>query len=193
MLPRRFVQSSLVLLTCLLAGCGGPDVAGVFIVMEPDGSALITARSLLPQTDAGPLEGATEGVEWTDRVRLVSSRGRVADLGALRIDEIRFHREAERLRVEIPCGPEATWIERLAPSPEARLAAVRTFDPLNEESDLGSRVSFQVEVPGRVIATGAGPEIGVQTAQERRRATLTILVRTAREIDRTVTWDVTWR
>jgi hypothetical protein len=175
------------------AACGSPDVAGVFLVMEEDGSAIVTTRSLLPQDEPGPVEGIAAGVRWTDRVRLVSSRGEVGSLADLRIDEIRFVPEGQHLRVEIPCGSKIAWVDRFAPSAEARLAAARTFDPKSDDADLGSRITFEVEVPGRIVASGAGPAIGVQTAHDRRRASLTVTVRSAREVARTVVWDVTWQ
>lgn len=193
MTVRRIVRALLALPLAAIAACGSPDVAGVFVVMGEEGSAIITVRSLLPQVDPGPVEGIATGVTWTDRVRLVCSRGDVKTIGDLKIDEIRFLPDGQHLRVEIPCGPKVAWVDRFAPSANARLAAARTFDPRNTDTDVGSRITFEIEVPGRIVASGAGPAIGVQTAHERKRATLTVTVRSARETDRTVVWDVTWQ
>lgn len=191
MKPAVLVLASVV--SCLLTACGSSEVAGMFVVMKPDGSAIVTTRSLLPQDTPGPVEEIAAGVAWSDRVRLVCSRGEAASLAELRVDEIRFVPDGTRLRIEIPCGKAVRWVDRFAPSASARIAAARTFDPKNPDTDLGSRVTFEVEVPGRIVASGAGPAFGVQATHDRKRASLTITVDSARENERTVVWDVTWQ
>lgn len=190
---RTMVRALLVLAALGLASCGGADVAGVFLVLAEDGSAIVTTRSLLPQAEPGPAEQIVQGVDWTDRVRLVCSRGDAKSIAELRIDEVQFVPDGQHLRVVIPCGPAITWVDRFAPTNDARLAAARTFDPKSKDSDVGTRVTFEVEVPGRIVTAGADPAMGVQTGNERTRATLSMTVRSAREIRRTVVWDVTWK
>ena len=189
----RLRRAACVISLLAVAACGSPDVAGMHIVLAEDGSAVLTTRSLLPQDEPGPVEGPSSGIDWNDRVRLVCSRGESAELASVRIDEIRFQPGSKRLRIEIPCGPEVGWVDRFAPAAEARVAAARTFDPRNPDTDVGSRITFEVEVPGAIVAAGAGPAFGVQSAHEKRSATLSITVRSVREQKRTIVWDITWK
>ena len=141
------------ILSCLLlvslCSCGSSDVVGMHIELAADGSALLTTRSLLEQDDPGPVEDAATGVQWSERVRLICSRGRVASLDELVLDGIRFDAREGGLRVTVPCGPEVRWIDRFAPPADERARAVETFDPRDETPNVGSRVMIEVVVPGR--------------------------------------------
>lgn len=177
----------------LLCACGSSDVVGMHIELAADGSALVTTRSLLGQKDPGPVEETATGIEWSDRVRLVCSRGRVASLDELVLDGIRFDSREGGLRVTVPCGPDVRWIDRFAPPPEERARAVETFDPRDETPDVGSRLMLEVVVPGEVISTGVLPSFGARAAHERGMASLELTVASVRERERSVIWDVTWR
>ena len=106
---------------------------------------------------------------------------------------MRYSSREGLIRVEVPCGPDAQWIDRLAPRPEAQPKVAESYDPSGADRTVGRRVTFEISVPGRVVASGASPAIGVRTDQERSMAFLELRVDDVREKARTVVWDVTWR
>ncbi|MBK8980345.1 MAG: hypothetical protein IPM29_30960 [Planctomycetes bacterium] len=187
------IRIAFALLVALLTGCGSSDIVGVHVDLAADGSAVVTTRSLLPQEAPGPVEDATTGAVWRERVRLVCSRGDVAKLAGLRLDEIAFEARDGLLRVTVPCGPKVRWPNLFVPAAEAREATLRTFDPTGEQPSIGSRIRIEVQVPGRVIAVGAAPQIGSRTDHEQSIAWLELTVDSVRTREREVVWDVTWR
>lgn len=183
-----------VLPLAILAACGGSDVIGLHVRIGEGGKAIVTALSLLPQAEAGPVEDAAEGVTWQARARLVASQGEIADLGALRLDGMRFETGPQRVRVTIPCGPDAKWIDRFAPPAGTRERAVQVWDPRGVNRSAATDVWFEIRAPERVVASGAAPVTGgVRAEASGQTATLSIPVATARGREQEIVWDVTWR
>jgi hypothetical protein len=105
----------------VLAACSDAEPIGIHLKLAADGTGVVTCRSLQLVTAAGPIEADSQGVTWTERAQLFASRGTVADVQALRLNDVQVARpSASSLRLTFPRGPQARWHALLAPAAEGR-------------------------------------------------------------------------
>lgn len=184
------------ILSCvLLAACSESEPIGIHLRVASDGSGVVTCRSLQVVDAPGPVEAASQGVEWQGRARLFASRGKVADVSALRLGGIEVRRAGENsLRVLVPRGPEAAWHGLLAPTSESREAAAAVVDPARPGAGVGTTVRIEVEAPGLVTAVGHAPAARmVKSDKDGRTALLWVPVEIARTAGETIVFDLAWR
>ncbi len=193
--------SAIVLFLSLALGatsCGADDIVGYHFDVSEDLSGVLTVRSLQPADDAGPMESGAQGVTFERRAILRSSSGSFTDLNGIVLDDVRITAskrdgEAPRLRVTIPRGADAAWVNHIAPTADQQSEVAKTFDATGTASKVGTVVKFEIVLPRPVVSTGAHPRArGVQFEKEGRTATLLFPVATARTAGTPVIWDVTW-
>jgi hypothetical protein len=184
----------------LFAACGDPELVGVHIALQKDGSGTLTTRSLVPATDAGPAEAATKGVTFEARANLCCSQGRFQHLADVRLADGEVHfalkagDEMPGLRAFVKRGPDCKWVQALVPDLEARRAMAKVYDATGKTQEIGDAIRLEIAVPGLVVTSGVQPTgRGVEAAFERAKAYLVIPVRTAVERGDELIWDVSWR
>ncbi len=141
------------------------------------------------------MEGGSQGVVWNERAQLFASRGAVAKVGELRLQDMAVESPSKTsLRLSFPRGAEAKWHTLLAPPAEGRAAAATALDPARPAAAIGETIRIEIETPGEVTAVGHAPTARmVKSDKDGKRALLWIPVATARSAGETIVFDITWR
>jgi len=183
-----------------LAACSGGELVGIHINLNKDGSGLVTTRSLVEQTAAGPAESRTQGVTWQSRACLLAVQGKFDKLNDLKFggEGLRFSAhlgdDQPHLRVYVQRGPGAEWCKALVPDAATRRAMAKVYDPTGRTQEVGDTLRLEIAVPGEVVTSDVNPGgRGVEPAHERKRATLLIPVKTLLEAADEMVWDISWR
>ncbi len=180
-----------------LAGCNEEPLS-IRITLDADGSGTIKVISVAAPDQAGAAERGSRGARWSDRVSVSAESGAFADLAQLAVADITFQRALDRdmglLDVIIPLGTHVQWVADLAPLAEAdrtRLAGV--FDPAGRARSIGASLRIEIELPGRIVSSGAMPGgQGIMASHEGTIATLNVPVGATVQYHDTVRWHVAW-
>jgi hypothetical protein len=199
-MARRLAVGALLALT--MAACTEGELVGVHIKLEADGGGTITTRTLLEPTEAGPAEARSKGVIWQGRASLILSQGAFKNIAELHLGDgpgdIRFAGDVKSpdkpgVRIRVPRGPDAQWVQLLVPSAEVRKKLTKVYDPTGKKREIAGSIQLELRLPGNVVSSGVLPSArGVEAAHERDRATLVIPVLTAIEKGDELVWDVNW-
>ncbi|MEO6593373.1 MAG: hypothetical protein ABIP94_01320, partial [Planctomycetota bacterium] len=140
-----------------------------------------------------------EGVVWGQRAGLHCAQGRFTKLSDLKLGSggITFSADLSdprpNLRVFLQRGPEAEWVKALVPNQADRHAMAKVYDPTGRTAEIGDMLRIEINVPGKVFASGVRPTgRGVEAAYEGQRAYLLIPVRTAQDKGDAFEWSVSW-
>lgn len=205
--------SALAVAAVAVAGCDDSDVIALRITVEQHGGGTILINSVQVPETAGPVERATNGVQWSQRVNLVAASGSFSDLSALRVEDLAFHQGSTGtgegfVQVTIPLGKAAKWPGVLAAAEPADLAdASLALDPSGKVT-IGRKFKIMMTLPGRVVAQGTRPETrqakmktldavaagddDVDAENENRVASLVLPLGLARAASGNLTWHVMW-
>ncbi|HEX5053576.1 MAG TPA: hypothetical protein VFZ65_17490 [Planctomycetota bacterium] len=196
----RSLTALLALAASALTSCTGGELVGIHVALQKDGSGIVTARMLVEPATAGPAESRAEGVEWQkNRAALQCSQGTFQQLRDLKLGNggITFSAELSdprpNLRVFLERGPNTEWVKALVPDQAARRTMAKVYDPTGRTAEIGDTLRIEINVPGKVFASGVRPTgRGVEAAYEGQRAYLLIPVRAALEAGDRFEWSVSW-
>lgn len=187
-------------LLLLLPACSDPELVGIHVNLQRDGSGTVTTRALVATAAQSPAESKTQGITWSTRANLCCSQGTFRSLGEVKFGdgELRFVAatgdELPRLRVFVQRGPAAKWVQALVPDLEGRRAMAKVYDPSGKTKEIGDAIRIEIMVPGTVISSGVQPAgRGVDASHERNRAILVIPVATASEKGEELVFDLSWK
>ncbi|MBL8732780.1 MAG: hypothetical protein JNN13_10465 [Planctomycetes bacterium] len=190
-----------LLLLCLwtLAGCAGNEIVGVSIVLQDDGSAQVTTRSLATPAAASPAEGQLPAVTWSGRAALLCSQGKLASIQDLKFrdDSLKVTGRAGAdfpgLRVRVQRGPNAGWVKALVPDQATRRALAGIYDPSGRTKEVGDVLRLEITAPRNIVGSSVEPGgRGITADRDGKRAFLLVPAQTALEAGEDLTWDITW-
>ncbi len=201
----------LVLLALLSVACEETDVVAIRVHLDDPTGGTVVVNSLQAPQAQGPVETATQGVDWEQRMNLVCASGRFGDISKLRVKDIEFGggsttEGAGFVQIRLPRGPTAQWPSLMADAaPDQLLQAGRILQPPGGVR-LGRTLKIKLELPGAVVTQGVRPRIHqIKTATsnlghekdrakaKNRVATLVVPLELAREGSGDVVWHVMWQ
>lgn len=189
-----------LLLLSVLCACSGNELVGVYVALQPDGSAIVTTRALVDRPVAAPADGPGTGVAWQRGGSLVYSQGTTTELLQVRFgdDSLRFQPrldgEPKALRVIVQRGPDAGWVKALTPEPGIRRALAKVYDPSGKTKAIADQLRLEVQGLTDVVSSSALPAArGVTADRDGNRAFLVIPASTALESGPELVWDITWK
>jgi len=196
----RLFRCLLLILSLLcLPACDEDDVAALHLRVESDLSGTIYTSSVVLDSEAGPVEAPSDGVDWTGRARLELCSGEFAKLDGVHLRDLRITAGREEggvsfARVVLPRGKGARWPSALTSTDEARRKALaRNFDPAGRVGDVGGRIKLVIETPTPVVSKGYYPHVrGVRSEAEENVATLLVDLDMILESEGELVWHVTW-
>ncbi len=195
----RATLISFVVLALSASGCDETDLVSIRIWLKSDHSGTIATSNLLFPADAGPLERASQGAVWQDRVNVACAAGTFDDLSKLRIEDIVFEAGGTPggfsfVQVTLPRGPGVRWPGALSPGSTAdRERVTKVFDPTGKAKNVGSRIKLEIHLPARVAAHGTPPNAPESEEEiDKERASLLLPLDTALKGNDPLVWHLTW-
>ena len=199
------------LLALLTVACEETDVVAIRVRLEDPARGTVVVHSLQAPRNQGPVESASQGVDWQQRMNLVCASGRFSDIGQLHVEDITFSggatsKGAGYVQVSLPRGPKARWPGIVADAAPDQLQKAGRFLQPSGELKLGTALKIEIELPGAVVAQGTKPQLHkVKTATanlrhekdrskaKNRLATLVVPLELARQGAGDIVWHVMWQ
>ncbi|MBI3845605.1 MAG: hypothetical protein HY292_13300 [Planctomycetes bacterium] len=182
-----------------ISACDANDLVSLRIRLKDDFSGTVVTSSLATPL-AGPVDQASRGVAWKDRLAVIGTAGSFDDVSKLAIDDVTFASGktpdgTSYLSITLPFGPASRWARTLVPmTSEERTRIAPIFDPTGEVKTLAAKIKFEIELPAAPTAHGVSPPVtGVKEEVEDNKATLLVPVDAVLGTSRTMTWQLTWR
>lgn len=196
----RWMGMGTLLLVGLLAGCDEEDVVSLRIRLREDLSGSMVVSSIGEATQVSPVESGAEGVEWEERLALSMTSGSFARLSGMAFHGLTFDAGTSAglgyLRVRIPRGPEATWVDALVPG---ELRATERKQRLSEAlggtrlARVASSLKIVVELPGDALAHGLNTRaLGLEEEVQGAEVSLVVPFDLALGEDPDIVWHLTW-
>jgi len=195
----------------LVVGCDEPDVVAIRILMADHSRGTIVTHCLQAPSEQGPVELATSGVVWQNRINLVCASGEFENIARLKVQDISFTGgqapdNSGYIQVHLPRGVAARWPKIVVDATSDQLEqAADTFAP-SRNLNLGSTLTILVQLPGHLVAQGTKPELrGVKTSVDDlegepdktkavdRVVMLTVPLATAQKGEGSLVWHVMWQ
>ncbi|MCU0863549.1 MAG: hypothetical protein MUC36_07160 [Planctomycetes bacterium] len=189
-----------LLLLSALCACSGSELVGIHLALQPDGSTIVTTRTLVDRAAAAPAEALGTGVTWQRGGALVYSQGTTTELAQLRFgdDSLRFQPrldgEPKTLRVIVQRGANAGWVKALTPAANIRRDLAKVYDPSGKTREIADQLRLEVQGLTEVVSSSALPAArGVTADRDGKRAFLVIPAATALENGPELVWDISWK
>jgi hypothetical protein len=197
----------LALAAAAATACSGNELVGIHVQLQPDGSGVVTTRTLSDAAGPSPAETRAQGVAWTGRAALLCSQGTFKNLGELAFGNqgLRFKAKSgddHGVRVMLQRGPDVEWIKALVPDAAARVAMAPVYEPKTtarangraKPRELGDVIRLEIALPAEANASNVLPGgRGVAADRDGKTAYLTLPVATVLEPGDEFVWDITWR
>jgi hypothetical protein len=183
-----------------LAACDETDAVAVRIRLRDDLSGTVRTSGLQLPSSGGPVQQASQGVTWENRVAVLCVTGSFPEFSKLKIADISFSAGEGGdgigfARVVLPRGEAARWPKAFVPlSPEERKSVASALDPTEKTESVGDTIKIEIELPSAVVGNGViGKTRGTKATAEGTVATLIVPINTATTPGDPIVWHLTWQ